>query len=237
MIEPDGHPRVEARLRVLEDHLHLRPERPQRPALELGDVAALELDRAGRSARRAAGSPARSSTCRSPTRRRARASRPRRCRSSRRRPPSPSPTCRRKMPGVDREVHLQARDPDAAAPSDAMARPPGRRIPPAGDVVPVRRPGSAAGPRRGSGRRRGRSAARTGRSPASAISTGGWPSIVRSRRSRGPVDARHRAEQRPGVGMLRIGEDRPDRPVLDHLARRTSPSPGRRCRRPARGRG
>ena len=43
----DGHARVEARLRVLEDHLHLRPQRPQRAALEPGDVAALELDRAG----------------------------------------------------------------------------------------------------------------------------------------------------------------------------------------------
>ena len=58
-----------------------------------------------------------------------------------------------------------------------------------------------------------------GQDRGSAISTGGWPSMVRSRRSRGADHARHGAEQRPGVGMLRIGEDLRHRPLLDHVAR------------------
>lgn len=39
-------PRVERRIRVLEDHRHLAAPRPQRPALKLGDVLTLELNRA-----------------------------------------------------------------------------------------------------------------------------------------------------------------------------------------------
>ena len=40
--------RVQRRVRVLEDHLHLAAQRPQPRARQVGDVLAFELDRAGR---------------------------------------------------------------------------------------------------------------------------------------------------------------------------------------------
>ena len=50
---PAGHARVERRVRVLEDDVHLAPERPQLAAREVRDVGAVEPDRARRSARAA----------------------------------------------------------------------------------------------------------------------------------------------------------------------------------------
>ena len=82
--------RVQRRVRVLEDHLHVAPDRPQRRAAERRDVAPVELD----GARGQVGEPEqharRASTCRSPTRRRARASRPAGPRGRRRRPRAPA---------------------------------------------------------------------------------------------------------------------------------------------------
>ena len=72
----DALARVQRRVRVLEDDLHLAPQRPHAARCdEVRDVLAFEADRAGRSDRAAAPSAAPSSTCRSPTRRRCRASR------------------------------------------------------------------------------------------------------------------------------------------------------------------
>jgi hypothetical protein len=42
----DAMPRVERRERVLEDHLHAAPQRPQLPVAELGDVSPVEDDAA-----------------------------------------------------------------------------------------------------------------------------------------------------------------------------------------------
>src|SRR5205823_4235509 len=55
---PDALARVEARVRILEDHLHLPPQRPQRPRTELGDVPPLENDRAVRRLEQANDRPA-----------------------------------------------------------------------------------------------------------------------------------------------------------------------------------
>ena len=52
-----------------------------------------------------------------------------------------------------------------------------------------------------------------------------------------PVEARHRAEQAPGVGVLRVVEDVLGGAVLRPPGRRTSPGCRRRARRPRRGRG
>ena len=67
--------RVQRRVRVLEDHLHLAAQRLELCAVRVRDLLAVEADRAATSARAAAAAPARSSTCRSPTRRPGRASR------------------------------------------------------------------------------------------------------------------------------------------------------------------
>ena len=80
--------RVERGRRILEDHLHLAPQRPQRAPVELRDVAARRRRRCPRSARAAARGSGRASTCRSRTRRRGRASRPRAPRRRRRRRPA-----------------------------------------------------------------------------------------------------------------------------------------------------
>src|SRR5690606_35613308 len=47
---PDRHTRVEARVWVLEDHLHLAAHAPQLAALDLYQVGAVEVDRAARRA-------------------------------------------------------------------------------------------------------------------------------------------------------------------------------------------
>ena len=83
---PDALARVERGVRVLEDHLHLAPVRAQLAARQRRDVAAVEAHRARRSARAAARAAGRASTCRSPTRRRCRASRRSGPRARRRRP-------------------------------------------------------------------------------------------------------------------------------------------------------
>ena len=72
---------------------------------------------------------------------------------------------------------------------------------------------------------------------AASSSDGGWPLICASRARPRPVEAHDRAQQAPGVGMLRVVEDLLERPRLDDLARRTSRAPGRRCRRRRPGRG
>src|SRR5262249_45395247 len=41
---PDGHPRIQRAVRVLGDHLHLSPDRPQRIVVERREVAPLEHD-------------------------------------------------------------------------------------------------------------------------------------------------------------------------------------------------
>src|SRR5207249_8322920 len=43
----DALPRVERRIGILEDHLHLAPQRPQRPRAEAADRRAAEADVAG----------------------------------------------------------------------------------------------------------------------------------------------------------------------------------------------
>ena len=79
MVGPDRHARVERRVRILEDDLHLAAEsRAAAPSLSVVQLGAVELDRTRRSARSAAGRSGRWWTCRSPTRRRGRASRRRR---------------------------------------------------------------------------------------------------------------------------------------------------------------
>ena len=62
--------------------------------------------------------------------------------------------------------------------------------------------------------------ARSGSPSGIASGSGGVPSMVVRRRVAGqmPVDARHRVDQRPGVGMARIGEQLLGRPLLHHLA-------------------
>ena len=60
---------------ILEDHLHLAAQRPQRAPREARDVAAVEARSCPESARTGARGSGRASTCRSPTRRRGRASR------------------------------------------------------------------------------------------------------------------------------------------------------------------
>ena len=86
--------RVERRVGVLEDHLHLAPHRAQRRAAQRRDVAPVELDRARGGLGAAAAARARAWTCRSPTRRPARASRPRAPPARRRRRRARSPTSR-----------------------------------------------------------------------------------------------------------------------------------------------
>ena len=51
MIDADAHARVQRGVRVLEDHLHLAPQRPQLAPRQRGDVRALELASARRWAR------------------------------------------------------------------------------------------------------------------------------------------------------------------------------------------
>ena len=87
----DRMPRIERRVRILEDHLHLPAHRVQLVLGRLGDVLAVERDSPARSACTAGGSRGRASTCRSPTRPPARPSRRARSRRSRRRPPSRLP--------------------------------------------------------------------------------------------------------------------------------------------------
>ena len=53
----DRHPRIERRERVLEDHLHLPAHPPQRGAAELGDLLAVEVDRAPRDREQAGDQP------------------------------------------------------------------------------------------------------------------------------------------------------------------------------------
>ena len=82
------------------------------------------------------------------------------------------------------------------------------------------------------------SAARKRQPDGQARGSGGWPSMVISRRSLGlRIDARHGVQQRPGVGMARIGQQilgrRPPRPPRRRTSRRTRG----RYRRSRRGRG
>ena len=91
---------------------------------------------------------------------------------------------------------------------DPAARARARRRPPAApDARRTRRCGTG-------------SAARSGSPRASRSGSGGVPSIVDQPllARRVAVEPRHRVEQRPGVGMLRVGQQRLGRPLLDHLA-------------------
>ena len=79
-----AHPRVERRVGILEDDLHVAARQPHPLARERQDVLAAEPDLARRGLHQAQHAPARWCSCRSPTRRPARTSRPRRSRSPRR---------------------------------------------------------------------------------------------------------------------------------------------------------
>ena len=71
----DRHARVQRRVRILEDDLHVARQRAQLVAAQRGDVLALEPHLARRSARSGAGCSGRWCSCRSPIRRPGRASR------------------------------------------------------------------------------------------------------------------------------------------------------------------
>ena len=76
-----AHARVERRVRILEDDLHVAPRRAQPLLREREDVFVRETAPRRTSARSAAGCTGRSSSCRCPIRRPGRTFRPRRCRS------------------------------------------------------------------------------------------------------------------------------------------------------------
>ena len=69
------------------------------------------------------------------------------------------------------------------------------------------------------------------------IRLGGRPGIGTSSSSRGPVEARDRLQQAPGVGVLGRGEDRRRSAPARRSARRTSPRSRRPSRPRRRGRG
>ena len=189
--------RVERGVRVLEDHLHLAPQRSQRAAVEARDVAPLEDDLRRRSARAGARCSARASTCRSPTRRRARASRPAAPRSE---TPSTACTCatsRRITPAaLDREVLR-----DVARLEQRLAR--SRRRAPGGSS---RRGARASRSRAGSSGRgarapRARSSAGRSRAGAEAVRAAGRERAARRQREQ----RRRQARDRRQPARLRAG--------------------------------
>ena len=93
MIWPDGHPRIERAVRVLEDDLDLAAQRLHPPGAGGEQVLALERDLAGGRLLEPEDEHGRPWSCRSPTRRPARGFRRLRCRSSRPRRRAP---CRRR---------------------------------------------------------------------------------------------------------------------------------------------
>ena len=86
----ERHPRVQRRVRVLEDHLQVPALRAQLALGQPGELLAAQLDAARRSGARARAARGRASSCRSRTRRPGRAPRPRAGRTRRRRRPSRS---------------------------------------------------------------------------------------------------------------------------------------------------
>ena len=130
------HPRVERRVRVLEDDLHVAPGAPQLGARQGRARPGRGTAPRPTSARPAAGCSGPSSSCRCPILRPGRTSRPARSRSSRRRPPG----------RVERAPHA------AAGAAERPSRGGGRREGPSGLVDAVARlPGSG---RHGRDRRR-----------------------------------------------------------------------------------
>ena len=249
MICADALARIERRVRILEDHLHLAAERSQLAPRERGDVACR-----------------RSGSCRWSARAAARGSRP-----SVDLPQPDSPTMPSVSPRADLErdavdrVHVLARPrggrdvdrdrevlDEVDAPRGARARSPAavtrspaparrRATRPAGQAAPPGRDGTRpSGPGRlaraaPAASRRARSGAGSGARTRQPV--GG--SQQRRRRAGNrrepadarPVDARDRAEQPPGVGMLRVAEDRRLGALLDHPARVHHARSARRSRR------
>ena len=213
-----------------------RPQRPERPALEAGDVAALEPDRAagrlvepqdrparrGLAAARLADEPeglARGDvearrrrppcTCADPRRRS-------RCRAG-------SASSARDPQQRRRRLRTSRGSPVAGSHQQATSCPA-----PTGS-----RGGFSARQRLKTWRQRGANGQDRGAGHQHRRLALDRPQPPLPR----PGHARHRAEERAGVGVLRVGEDRRDRARARPPGPRTSPSPGRRCRRRGRGRG
>ena len=187
-------------------------------------VAALEAHVARRSARAGARSCARASTCRSPTRRRARASRPRATENVTPSTAWTAATCRREQALADREVGRDVLDLDERRRRSRAHAAAGLRrgssasrsarllvgIEPAAVEVVAPPPRSLE---RGLGPRTGRTHAGSAARNAAAggrvdAATAACPAIECSRVLLGAVEARDRAEQAPRVRVLRVVEER-----------------------------
>ena len=251
---PDPLARIERRVRVLEDHLHVTAKRAKLSLRERRDVVCRRTTIVPFVGRSNLTSSRPASTCRSRTRRPARASRPREPRARHRRPrargPPPLEQCR-----PDREVLHQILGPQ----QDARRR---DRRPPSSTGSPrimrsrpllhklgwmVARGLPASAPVRWQASRRPspiRSAAQDDRAELEAVGAsarkpaaggghsgdGGSPGIAASRADTA-VQPGDRAEQAPGVRMLGIVEDSRARCPARRCCPRTSPRRARRSRR------
>ena len=233
----DLQPRVERLVGVLVDDLHPPPQRPQGLVRERRDVPAVEGDRPCTRVDQAKHASARSSSSRSPTRRRARAARPRSsekliastARTTLLRLPRRSSRRSRARPGSGR----RGPRPRAAFPFALMPPRPGRRSDGRPRLVPPsspRRSGRSVQAReRAVAARRGTDS-RAARGRDAAASPGSRPGC------------RHRAGQASPrtaaacTGAAARGRATSDRAALDDLARVHDRRPVAELRRPRAGR-
>ena len=233
---PDPLARVERGVGVLEDHLHLAPQRPHLACARGRRSPGPRSDRARGRLEQLQDRRGRGSTCRSPTRRPGRASRPRadvRLTPSTARTWSTSRSIR--SPRLIGKCLTRSVTSSSGSPWPCTPAPPARsgprparssrfcsRVEPA--AVARGRARRAAAPRAPAARVQlleGVRAARAGSgSPAAgASSEGGAPPICGRRCGRRLVEPGQRAEQAPGVGVLGVVEDLVERALLDDLAR------------------
>ena len=227
----DALARVQRRVGVLEDHLHLAPQRAQLAATELGQLGAAEARPSPRSASAAAGSSAPGSTCRSPTRRPGRASRPRRPRTRRRRRPARRrPGGRSEIPDLIGKCLTRSRDLEQRARSPSAVR---LRAPVAAVHWSLTRPAPRARCRptpalagSSSARRESQQRSRCPGQPPRCSSVGHLGAAAeRVRAARPEVTALGRVDQRRRLS-LDLRQARGARPVEAHDRARAGP----RCR-------